>query len=109
MGERVQNLLQRGAEKNVYPWKSKDYFLNGFFRKTIVLVRVYYQQILGNVIFMVFDFHDVNSFVSFVSGNSLTLIQLLQAPPKNTAIYINGSKPLNSTPTINLTKATLEA
>ena len=30
------------------PWKSKDYFLNGFSVKTIALVRVYYQQILGN-------------------------------------------------------------
>ena len=32
------------------PWKSKDFFFNGFSVKTIVLVRVYYQQILGNVI-----------------------------------------------------------
>ena len=32
------------------PWKSKDYFFNVFSVKTIVLVRVYYQQILENVI-----------------------------------------------------------
>ena len=32
------------------PWKSKNDFFNGFSVKTIVLVRVYYQQILGNVI-----------------------------------------------------------
>ena len=32
------------------PWKSKDYCFNGFSVKTIVLVRVYYQQILENVI-----------------------------------------------------------
>ena len=36
-----------------------DYFLNGFSVKAIVLARVYYQQILGNVIFMVFDFQGV--------------------------------------------------
>ena len=42
------------------PWKSKDYFFNGFSLKTIVLVRVYYQQILGNVIFMVFDFQGLS-------------------------------------------------
>ena len=45
-----------GQTRKHMPWKSKDYFLNGFSVKTIVLVRVYYQQILGNVMFMVFDF-----------------------------------------------------
>ncbi len=41
-----------------------DYFLNGFSLKTIALVRVYYQKILGNVIFMVFDFQGIHQFLS---------------------------------------------
>ena len=38
------------------PWKSKDYFLNGFSAKTIVLVGIYNQQFKGTILFMVFDF-----------------------------------------------------
>ncbi len=38
------------------PWKSKDYFLNGFSVKTIVLVGIYNQQFKGTILFMVFDF-----------------------------------------------------
>ena len=37
-------------------WKSKDYFLNGFSVKTIVLVGIYNQQFKGTILFMVFDF-----------------------------------------------------
>ena len=39
-----------------YDWKSKDYFLNGFSVKTIVLVGIYNQQFKGTILFMVFDF-----------------------------------------------------
>ena len=38
------------------PCKSKDYFLNGFSVKTIVLVGIYNQQFQGTIILMVFDF-----------------------------------------------------
>ena len=38
------------------PWKSKDYFLNGFSVKNIVLVGIYNQQFKGTILFMVFDF-----------------------------------------------------
>ena len=38
------------------PWKSKDYFLNGFSGKTIFLVGIYNQQFKGTILFMVFDF-----------------------------------------------------
>ena len=45
-------MVEVGKHSNtVLPWKSKDYFLNGFSVKTIVLVRVYYQKVLGNIIF----------------------------------------------------------
>ena len=39
-----------------FPCKSKDYFLNGFSVKTIVLVGIYNQQFQGTIILMVFDF-----------------------------------------------------
>ena len=39
-----------------FPWKSKDYFLNGFSVKTIVFVGIYNQQFKGTILFMVFDF-----------------------------------------------------
>ena len=42
------------------PWKSKDYFLNGFSVKTIVLVGIYNQQFKGTILFMVFDFQGKN-------------------------------------------------
>ena len=32
------------------PWKSKDYFLNGFSVKTIVLVGIYNQQFKGTIL-----------------------------------------------------------
>ena len=38
------------------PWKSKDYFLNGFSVQTIVLAGIYNQQFKGTILFMVFDF-----------------------------------------------------
>ena len=38
------------------PCKSKDYFLNGFSVKTIVLVGIYNQHFQGTIILMVFDF-----------------------------------------------------
>ncbi len=38
------------------PWKSKDYFLNGFSVKTIALVGIYNQQFKGTILFMVLDF-----------------------------------------------------
>ena len=41
------------------PWKSKDYFLNGFSVKTIVLVGIYNQQFKGTILFMVFDFQGI--------------------------------------------------
>ena len=41
------------------PWKSKDYFLNGFSVKTIVLVGIYNQQFKGAILFMVFDFQGI--------------------------------------------------
>ena len=37
------------------PWKSKDYLLNGFSEKTIILVGIYNQQFQGTIILMVFD------------------------------------------------------
>ena len=46
------------------PCKSKDYFLNGFSVKTIVLVGIYNQQFQGTIILMVFDFQGmVNKWV----------------------------------------------
>ena len=42
--------------KGLFPCKSKDYFLNGFSVKTIVLVGIYNQQFQGTIILMVFDF-----------------------------------------------------
>ena len=42
--------------EELFPWKSKDYFLNGFSVKTIVLVGIYNQQFKGTILFMVFDF-----------------------------------------------------
>ena len=48
--------------KYIYiPWKSKDYFLNGFSVKTIVLVGIYNQQFKGTILFMVFDFQGIYS------------------------------------------------
>ena len=44
------------ANEYILPWKSKDYFLNGFSVKTIVLVGIYNQQFKGTILFMVFDF-----------------------------------------------------
>ncbi len=41
------------------PWKSKDYWLNGFSEKTIVLVGIYNQQFQGTIILMVFDLQGV--------------------------------------------------
>ena len=41
------------------PWKSKDYFLNGFSVKTIVLVGIYNQQFKGSILFMVLDFQGI--------------------------------------------------
>ena len=41
------------------PWKSKDYFLNVFSVKTIVLVGIYNQQFKGTILFMVFDFQGI--------------------------------------------------
>ena len=41
------------------PWKSKDYFLNGFSVKTIVFVGIYNQQFKGTILFMVFDFQGI--------------------------------------------------
>ena len=46
----------RGRTVKFSPWKSKDYFLNGFSVKTIVLVGIYNQQFKGTILFMVFDF-----------------------------------------------------
>ena len=43
----------------IIPWKSKDYFLNGFSVKTIVLVGIYNQQFKGTILFMVFDFQGI--------------------------------------------------
>ena len=40
----------------LYPWKSKQDFLNVFSGKTSVLVRVSNQQFQGNIFLMVFDF-----------------------------------------------------
>ena len=45
------------------PWKSKDYFLNGFSVKTIVLVVIYHQQFKGTILFMVFDFQGISVLV----------------------------------------------
>ena len=39
----------------IRPWKSKDYLLNGFSEKTIILVGIYNQQFQGTIILMVFD------------------------------------------------------
>ena len=46
---------------NIYiPWKSKDYFLNCFFRKDYCfLVGIYNQQFKGTILFMVFDFQGI--------------------------------------------------
>ena len=44
------------------PWKSKDYFLNGFSVKTIVLVGIYNQQFKGTILFMVFDFQGISKY-----------------------------------------------
>ena len=41
------------------PWKSKDYFLNGFSVKTIVLVGIYNQQFKGTILFLFFDFQGI--------------------------------------------------
>ena len=49
-------LLFLGFHECCLPWKSKDYFLNGFSVKTIVLVGIYNQQFKGTILFMVFDF-----------------------------------------------------
>ena len=45
------------------PWKSKDYFLNGFSVKTIVFVGIYNQQFKGTILFMVFDFQGLGIIV----------------------------------------------
>ena len=44
------------------PWKSKEYYLNGFSAKAIVLVGIYNQQFQGTVILMVFDFQGLATF-----------------------------------------------
>ena len=45
------------------PWKSKDYFLNGFSVKTIVLVGIYNQQFKGTILFMVLDFQGIYIYI----------------------------------------------
>ena len=50
------------------PWKSKDYFLNGFSVKTIVLVGIYNQQFKGTILFMVFDFQGTGNPPFLVPG-----------------------------------------
>ena len=49
-------VLSQTCDFPASPWKSKDYFLNGFSVKTIVLVGIYNQQFKGTILFMVFDF-----------------------------------------------------
>ena len=60
-----------------FPCKSKDYFLNVFSVKTIVLVGIYNQQFQGTIILMVFDFqgfahcslrHEVSKVLCWVSA-----------------------------------------
>ena len=41
------------------PCKSKDYFLNVFSVKTIILVGIYNQQFQGTIILMVFDLQGI--------------------------------------------------
>ena len=63
------------------PWKSKDYFLNGFSVKTIVLVGIYNQQFKGTILFMVFDFQGEGWFpVDFPLKRE---IRATKKPPKN--------------------------
>ena len=52
---------------NICPGSPSRLFFEWFSVKTIVLVRVYYQQILGNVMFMVFDFQGFFSLLNMES------------------------------------------
>ena len=49
----------------IYTLEVQRLFFEWFFWKTIVLVRVYYQQILGNVFFMVFDFQGIYIYYTY--------------------------------------------
>lgn len=66
------------------PWKCKDYLLNGFSLRTIVLVRVHDQQIEGNAISMAFD----TSFTSTVSIHIYILLIYLFFDKYIYSIYI---------------------
>lgn len=47
------------CDYNRYPWSPKDYCLNAFCIKTIVLIRIYNQQFQGTILLMVFDFQGI--------------------------------------------------
>ena len=65
------------------PWKSKDYFLNGFSVETIVLVGIYNQQFKGTILFMVFDFQGESK--NFQTGT----FQWTPIPKSGFSSYLN--------------------